>query len=121
MSEPNYHCPLCHTLARLVINTEQAVCSNDNCPVITFNPSLPDGGMSQANEVDLSAFDEWVEEPAMIHALHQGLPLCGFSARVPAEWPQGHQWVHLKDWQAATCAACRAEASRRQTTKSKET
>lgn len=44
----NFNCPACGVEARLIIGETQAVCSNDEtCHVITFNPSLPDGGMSQ--------------------------------------------------------------------------
>lgn len=50
---PNYHCPLCGTLSTLIISDEQAFCSNsESCNVISFNPSLPDGGISQAQFID---------------------------------------------------------------------
>jgi hypothetical protein len=57
--EPNYHCPLCGTLSTLVISPAQAFCTNvDGCKVLSFNPSLPDGGSSDMHEVDWSGFDE---------------------------------------------------------------
>jgi hypothetical protein len=31
----------------------QAFCSSDDCPVITWNPSLPDGGLSNPSFVNL--------------------------------------------------------------------
>ena len=55
MSRPNYHCPMCHSLSELVINPEQAFCTNDGCNVVMFNPSLPDGGMSNVHEI------QWVK------------------------------------------------------------
>ena len=35
-----------------------------------------------------------------VHVLHKGLPLCGFTRDIPAEWPPGHSWLgalHLDD------------------------
>jgi hypothetical protein len=28
-----------------------------------------------------------------VHLLRHGLPLCGFSTKVPGEWPPNHVWV----------------------------
>jgi hypothetical protein len=57
--DPNYHCPLCGTLSTLIISPLQAFCTNtEGCQVLLFNPSLPDGGMSDAAEVDLSGFEK---------------------------------------------------------------
>ena len=52
--ELNYHCPMCGELSTLIISEEQAFCTNTStgCPLLTFNPSLADGGMSVANFVD---------------------------------------------------------------------
>ncbi len=59
MSTPNYHCPSCGTLSKLIIGDTQAFCTNtEGCRVLNFNPSLPDGGMSEAKEVDLTQFAE---------------------------------------------------------------
>lgn len=30
---------------------------------------------------------------AIIHALHEGLPLCLFWRGVPMDWPAGHVWA----------------------------
>jgi hypothetical protein len=38
---PEFHCPLCGTLSELVMNPEQAFCSNDECIAVMFNPSAP--------------------------------------------------------------------------------
>jgi hypothetical protein len=50
----DYRCPECGREARLVIGPTQAVCGTDGCEVLTFNPSLPDGGRSDAGYVDWS-------------------------------------------------------------------
>jgi hypothetical protein len=53
--KPNYHCPICGTLSTLIIGPEQAFCTNlEGCNVITFNPSLADGGLSNAKFIDLN-------------------------------------------------------------------
>jgi hypothetical protein len=58
MSEPNYHCPVCGQQSELILNPEQAFCTNTaGCKVIVFNPSLPDRGLSQVHEI------KWPEEP----------------------------------------------------------
>jgi hypothetical protein len=54
-STPNVHCPVCGTGSELVIGATQALCTNDEtCRVIFFNPSLPDGGLSNPSVLDLS-------------------------------------------------------------------
>ena len=56
-SNADYHCPICGTLSELVIGPTQAFCTNKTgCKVLMWNPSLPDGGLSDAEFVDLSAF-----------------------------------------------------------------
>lgn len=47
-----------------------------------------------------------------VHVLNHGLPLCGFTREVPAEWPEGSKWVGLEDAQGkyrddVTCPGCR--------------
>lgn len=34
---------------------------------------------------------------ARIHILSGGFPLCGFSARIPGEWPPGNVWCRPED------------------------
>ncbi|MGH3923773.1 MAG: hypothetical protein ACRDTT_13045 [Pseudonocardiaceae bacterium] len=47
-AEPDYRCPGCNTVSSLVIGPEQAFCTNeDGCAIVMFDPSLPDGGLSQ--------------------------------------------------------------------------
>lgn len=46
---PCYHCPICGTLSTLIISEVQAFCTNLKCAVVTFNPSLPDGGASDTH------------------------------------------------------------------------
>lgn len=58
MSEPNYHCPVCGTVSTIIVGPTQAMCSNEaegpeGCPVLFFNPSLPDGGLSNPQFGDL--------------------------------------------------------------------
>lgn len=50
---PDYRCPGCNTESRFIIGPTQAMCSDDDCRVFTFNPSLPDGGLSQARVIDI--------------------------------------------------------------------
>jgi hypothetical protein len=52
--EPDYHCPGCSLHAYLILGPTQAFCGNtESCRVLMFNPSLPDGGLSQAGSVNL--------------------------------------------------------------------
>lgn len=53
MKRDPYDCPVCGQPARLAL-VGQAFCSNETCAVISFNPSLPDGGLSDISYVDLS-------------------------------------------------------------------
>ena len=39
------------------------------------------------------------------HLLRTGLPLCGFSAAIPADWPEGHKWA--REAARVTCLRCR--------------
>lgn len=32
-----------------------------------------------------------------VHILKEGLPLCGFSRRIPRDWPKGHAWIEEPD------------------------
>lgn len=59
MTLPDYHCPLCRVESTLVINTVQAFCTGgDDCEVLMFNPSLPDGGLSDFRIIRLEEKDE---------------------------------------------------------------
>jgi hypothetical protein len=49
----NFHCPGCETLAQMVMGPTQAFCESENCHVVTFNPSLPFGGASNAAFIEL--------------------------------------------------------------------
>lgn len=42
----------------------------------------------------------------MIHILHEGLPICGFTTALPRDWPDGHRWTRLDDQANATCPDC---------------
>ncbi len=41
-----------------------------------------------------------------VHALRFGKPLCGFTQRVPAAWPNAHLWTSAEDIENITCADC---------------
>jgi hypothetical protein len=57
----------------------------------------------------------------VIHLLHEGFPLCGFSELLPRDWPDGHRWVGLdalgpgvrEEGYAPTCEACKRVAADR--------
>lgn len=54
MTDPNFNCPVCGTPSKLIIDETQAFCTNlDGCSVLSFNPSLPDGGMSNPQFINL--------------------------------------------------------------------
>ena len=48
----------------------------------------------------------------IIHVLHSGSPLCGFSRALPGEWPTGHVWISLREFiqrsfaDDALCGSC---------------
>lgn len=48
-----------------------------------------------------------------IHILKYGLPLCRFSAEVPARWPNGHVWTPKHVWtpnrNESSCDGCKRE------------
>lgn len=56
---PDFRCPVCETLSGMVLNVNQAFCTDDACHVLMFNPSSPDGGMSNTKVVDLSPLAEF--------------------------------------------------------------
>ena len=41
------------------------------------------------------------------HGLVAGWPLCGFTSKVPRDWPSGHNWVPVSDLERITCPGCR--------------
>ena len=49
---------------------------------------------------------EHCRPPPAVHVLHRGSPLCGFSRKVPGEWPPGHRWVRVEEAMDASCRAC---------------
>lgn len=53
------------------------------------------------------------------HLLHHGRPLCGFSEKLPGEWPYGHTWVRWVEFDAlpleAKCPDCARAQPRRRT------
>jgi hypothetical protein len=52
---PDYRCRVCGTESEMVLGPTQAFCTkvDPDCPVFTFNPSLPDGGLDDAQVVNL--------------------------------------------------------------------
>src|SRR3989442_11007907 len=61
---PEFHCPLCGKLSDLVMNEDQAFCTDDACTVVAFNPSLPDGGLSTAKPIRMGVTCSWCHEMA---------------------------------------------------------
>jgi hypothetical protein len=55
---PDYHCPICGALSELIIGPTQAFCTVTTCNILTFNPSLPDGGASNVQVLDFRKFDK---------------------------------------------------------------
>jgi hypothetical protein len=54
------------------------------------------------------ALHEQRKAPALapaVHLLRAGLPICGFSRVVPADWPDGHTWTGYPD--EVTCPQCK--------------
>lgn len=52
---------------------------------------VPDLHVPVDNETGLIA-----GQPAkVVHLLHEGLPVCGFTRDVPKDWPIGHEWAGL--------------------------
>lgn len=49
----DFTCRMCGTPSELVLNENQAFCSNDGCRVLMFDPSRPDGGLSNPQYIDL--------------------------------------------------------------------
>jgi hypothetical protein len=45
-----------------------------------------------------------------VHGLLHGYPLCGFSSKVPRDWPPGHVWVIFMDIDDITCGPCKKKA-----------
>jgi hypothetical protein len=57
-----------------------------------------------------------MQEPdTVVHVLHEGFALCGFSKEVPARWPYGHKFVTLDGHKVdpANCPPCTTEADQR--------
>lgn len=52
----------------------------------------------------------------IVHILHYGQPLCGFSSDVPAKWPLGHRWVPVTDKNRATCPFCKTKSTEKRKT-----
>ena len=46
----------------------------------------------------------------MIHIVHHGQPLCGFSCEPPMRWPPEDAQVGLERQDVATCPRCKAIA-----------
>ena len=42
----------------------------------------------------------------VVHLLHNGRAVCGFSRLVPRDWPAGHVWVNVSGASQASCQKC---------------
>jgi hypothetical protein len=84
----NYHCPLCGVFG-LVLNDDQAFCTNDDCDAVMFVPSLPDGGMSKAKEIEWEK--TFTVEGGVARAYGGGAPrtcsMCGTFHTEPSSCP----------------------------------
>lgn len=48
-----------------------------------------------------------------VHILDRGLPLCGFSSKVPGEWPHLHVWARMETYYEANCGRCKLAFAKR--------
>lgn len=53
MSDAYPKCPRCQRHSALVVGLRQALCYTGDCEVLTFDPSLPDGGLSTPHVVEI--------------------------------------------------------------------
>jgi hypothetical protein len=84
-------------------------CVTFACRVCIANKGLTKNSDHQWSEY-LHCLEHINEEhpwPDMLHVLIQGRALCGFSMRVPGEWPKGHMWIGLEEKNLATCPDCK--------------
>ncbi len=42
----------------------------------------------------------------LIHILHNGKALCGFSYLTPVNWPKGNDWTVVAEKDKSNCEAC---------------
>lgn len=88
MTTPDYHCPACRTLSQMIVTPTQAFCTADGdvCHVLMFNPSLPDGGMSNPTFVDLTVFVPKPASPPPVNVIRHDdgrvSPVCEFCGAV---------------------------------------
>ena len=47
----------------------------------------------------------------IVHVLHHGFPLCGFSLKIPREWPKQQAWVSITNLEDANCEDCKDRAA----------
>ncbi len=48
----------------------------------------------------------------IVHALLDGLPLCGFSRKNPNEWTPNHLWTNVSDLTNINCTECKKLAEK---------
>lgn len=48
----------------------------------------------------------------VVHVLLYGYALCGLMS-LPRDWPPGHTWVRVDEFERATCDGCKGEATAR--------
>lgn len=48
----------------------------------------------------------------IVHVLYAGQPMCGFTTKVPGNWPEGHKWIGRSDAASimtnVNCTSCKA-------------
>lgn len=42
----------------------------------------------------------------LVHMLFHAAPLCRFTNMLPGDWPPGHQWVTIEDYDECNCEEC---------------
>lgn len=87
---------------------------------VTSEPDLIDcptclSSMKSALDILTKMFPraETADTEKVIHVLHEGMPLCGFSSEVPRDWPRGHSWIGIDTMIVGgvdECVACREVA-----------
>jgi hypothetical protein len=51
------------------------------------------------------------QESQVVHALWQGVALCGLMQGAPNTWPDGHVWTRPSDRVHITCKPCKQRAA----------
>lgn len=69
---------------------EFSVTAKSNIEVVRTMECISVGCFSEANQFATLSVEI---SRTMVHILNHGKPLCGFSNKVPALWPDGNAWI----------------------------